>query len=160
MAAGDTPNEDKGMTGWCSGCHATYNNKSTTYGGNPDGGFSSVYNAGDGFGLTTRHRHPVNVPLSAFDGPESLVPTDTLPLAHDLDLTEAGNTGGNTDSDWIECLTCHRAHGTSAVMTGWASNEGAAAVGHPFVSPGINSQSPSALLRLNNRGVCEVCHNK
>ena len=92
----------------------------------------------------TRHRHPVNVPLSAYKGADaaSMIVTDqALPLAHDL--TEGGAaTPANSSGDWLECLTCHRAHGTSAVMTGWASNEGAANVGQPFVSPGINSAVP------------------
>lgn len=58
----------------------------------------------------------------------------TLPLA------ESGSN--NT----VVCQTCHLPHGTSAAMTGFASGAGPAA--------------DSALLRLDNRGVCEVCHQK
>jgi hypothetical protein len=152
MAAG-TVNENKGMSGWCSGCHATYNNKASDYA--TGGGFSSTYNAGDGFGFTERHRHPVNVELAVFKGQESLVTTDTLPLAHDL--TETGNTS-NGMSDWIECLTCHRAHGTNATMSGWASAAGGEMAGQPFVAN--SGGEVSALLRMDNRGVCEACHNK
>lgn len=42
------------------------------------------------------------------------------------------------------CLTCHRSHGTNAQMTGVAAN----------VAPAHDS----ALLRLDNRGVCASCH--
>ena len=58
----------------------------------------------------------------------------TLPLA------ESGTN--NT----VVCETCHLPHGTSATMAGFASGAGPA--------------GDSALLRLDNRGVCEVCHQK
>lgn len=155
MAAGTT-NPAKGMSGWCAGCHATYNGQA--------GSEDSTYNAGDGGGLKMRHRHPINVPLSNYAGPDadSMV-VDKLPLAHDLGEkgATADMTAANAKSDWIECLTCHRAHGTSVTMTGWANqlaadpNDDVA----DFVSRS-GSGDPSALLRMNNRGVCEACHNK
>jgi hypothetical protein len=165
LAANNTPlpspvvNPDKGMSGWCAGCHATYNGRSAVVGG--PGSQNSTYNAGDGGGFKMRHRHPMNVPLSNYHGPDyqSMIVTDqVLPLDHDI--TE-GPTTTNTSSDWLECLTCHRAHGTAATMKGWA-NEYAIDPSDDiadFVSRS-GSGDPSALLRLNNRGVCEVCHNK
>ncbi len=62
--------------------------------------------------------------------------TYTLPLA------ESGTN--NT----VVCETCHLPHGTSAQMTGFANGANAA------------TTNDSALLRLDNRGVCEVCHQK
>lgn len=59
--------------------------------------------------------------------------TYTLPLA------ESGTN--NT----VVCMTCHLPHGTSAQMIGFAVTGPA---------------GDSALLRLDNRGVCEVCHQK
>jgi len=135
------------MTGWCIGCHTTYATK------------TSQYNSGDGFGFVDRHRHPMNVPLSNFKGPRSLVVTDSvLPLDHDV--SEAGNLG-NDPSDWIECLTCHNSHGASTIMTGFANVADPANDLRP--NTGIGGTMPandSALLKLNNRGVCEACHNK
>lgn len=144
-APGNDPN--KGMTGWCIGCHTTYSTK------------TSQYDAGDGFGFVDRHRHPMNVPLSNFKGPRSLVVTDNiLPLDHDM--SESGALA-NQPSDWIECLTCHNSHGSSKVMTGWAN------VADPAndlrIDTGLGGTPPtndSALLKLDNRGVCETCHNK
>ncbi len=49
---------------------------------------------------------------------------------------------GNT----LVCQTCHFPHGTAATMTGYASNAGPA--------------GDSALLRADNRGVCQACHKK
>jgi hypothetical protein len=154
-------NELKGMSGWCTGCHTTYMTK------------TSQYDAGDGFGFVSadashtpviRHRHPINVPLTNFVGVRALVVTDSiLPLAHGDGASAGVGTGvvANTDADWIECLTCHNAHGASTVMTGWAN------VADPAndlrVNTGLGGVPPtndSALLKLDNRGVCETCHNK
>lgn len=60
----------------------------------------------------------------------------TLPLA------ETGTTNR------VVCQTCHFPHGTTATMTALADD------------PIIVGTNDSALLRLNNRGVCEVCHQK
>jgi predicted CXXCH cytochrome family protein len=136
----------KGMTGWCIGCHTTYATKTSTY------------NAGDGFGFIDRHRHPMNVPLSNFKGPRSLVVTD-LPTAVPLD--HATGETANSSGDWIECLTCHNAHGASTVMTGYANVFDPA--NDPTANSGIGGVPPtndSALLKLDNRAVCEACHNK
>ncbi len=172
-----TPVAAKGMSGWCVGCHSTYmvNNDGTPWSGatqqltKSDGtvynAMAWVYNAGDGGGLALRHKHPINTPMSNYNGPdkESLIVTEqVLPLAKDFDPTGVVTPGGQ--DDWVECLTCHRAHGTSAIMTGFATLEGSQSIidtgtdGLPHnVFP---ASEVSALLRLNNRGVCETCHNK
>ncbi len=62
--------------------------------------------------------------------------------------------------DGLDCLTCHRAHGTDARMSGYANSE---ANINPSRDSGIGGTPPtndSALLRADNRGVCERCHNK
>ena len=161
----------KGMSGWCAGCHNTYLGAVTTHTKTNALGvttnyqsLASTYNAGDGAGLALRHKHPINVEMSTYAGPDKssmIVTSQVLPLAHAID--EKGNPT-NQSSDWIECLTCHRAHGTAANMTGYASNAGAATV---VDSDGVARNTfpaqnavPSALLRYDNRGVCERCHNK
>lgn len=158
-------NNDKGMSGWCSGCHSTYlqdvrvitKSDGTTYSAS-----ATVYNAGDGGGLKLRHRHPINVQLDSYQSGSGLATAALdaagIPLAHDLSETGAPT---DEDSDWIECLTCHRAHGTSAAMTGYASDAGAASVvDTDGVARNLFPASESALLRRDNRGVCEACHNK
>jgi cytochrome c553 len=160
-------NATKGMSGWCAGCHNTYLGEVQTFTKADGSTYQSVattYNAGDGQGLGLRHKHPVNVGLNTYNGPDKtsmIVTSSVLPLDHAID--ERGNPA-NRASDWIECLTCHRAHGTAAAMTGYASNAGADTV---LSSDGVarnqfpaQNPVPSALLRLDNRGVCESCHNK
>jgi hypothetical protein len=161
----------KGMSGWCAGCHNTYLGAVTTHTKTNALGvttnyqsLASTYNAGDGAGLALRHKHPINVEMSTYNGPDKssmIVTSQVLPLAHAIN--EQGSPS-NQSSDWIECLTCHRAHGTAANMTGYASNAGAATV---VDSDGVARNTfpaqnavPSALLRYDNRGVCERCHNK
>lgn len=150
-----------GMSGWCSGCHSTYMG-------------SGVYNAGDGHGLATRHRHPMNVELDNYSATYAGTPLavgsladNGLPIAHDL-----GTANDDELSDWIECLTCHRAHGTAAVMEGFAergvledpvtglSTGSYRVVDIDGTARNIFVASDSALLRRDNRGVCEGCHNK
>jgi len=59
------------------------------------------------------------------------------------------------------CIQCHVAHGTDATM-----GEHAGAVAFPNgkleseTNPLVTKPEESFLLRLNNRGVCETCHNK
>ncbi|NOX61733.1 MAG: ammonia-forming cytochrome c nitrite reductase subunit c552 [Chloroflexi bacterium] len=49
-------------------------------------------------------------------------------------------------NNYIVCQTCHLPHGTSAQMAGFADGAGPA--------------GDSALLREDNRGVCQACHKK
>jgi predicted CXXCH cytochrome family protein len=51
-----------------------------------------------------------------------------------------------------ECTQCHVAHGSNAVMSGAYSNA--------FPYPGGTPVSPSSrLLKLDNRGTCQMCHD-
>ncbi|RJQ32124.1 MAG: hypothetical protein C4562_03595 [Actinobacteria bacterium] len=78
------------------------------------------------------------------------------PLNNDtvLPLDKATGTTPNSDPDnQIQCLTCHYAHGTSVDMTVMAQVEPTKS--SPSSGPGF-----SALLRLDNRGVCQNCHGK
>ena len=146
-APGNDPT--RGISAWCAACHTQYHR--------PDLATSSVYDANDGFGYVTRHRHPVNVELGNYKGPRSLIVTDQpLPLAQEFgDWTPQGSA-----TDWIDCLTCHRAHGSDAEMTGyanvWDSTDPEPDTGVGAVDPGTKN----AFLRMDNRGVCQSCHNK
>ena len=55
----------------------------------------------------------------------------------------------------VNCVTCHVAHGTAASM-GFYSG----AVRWPDGSTAPNGDNRSSLLRVDNRGVCELCHMK
>lgn len=56
----------------------------------------------------------------------------------------------HTSNSTRNCMSCHVAHGSSAVATGFA-----AAVDYPGGAAGHEN---SAMLRVDNRGVCAQCH--
>lgn len=64
------------------------------------------------------------------------------------------HTSSNSASNGRNCIQCHVAHGTNATVSGPHSS----AVGNP--DPTDPTVGSSKLLRINNRGVCQVCHNK
>lgn len=166
------PDADKGMSGWCAGCHIQY---MVTTGAAINSGASVVtsttlgYDSNDGFGSshfdpttgllvpTVRHRHPINVPLSNYLGARSLIITDqVLPLAHDSNA----DVGTQSATDWLDCLTCHVAHGSSVVMTGYANVADSTDPQPNTGTGGVPPTGDNALLRMDSRGVCENCHNK
>ena len=158
------PAEDpkKGISGWCQACHTQYMTISgtTTEGLDADGYFAGAvntdgaYDANDGFGFVTRHRHPVNVELSNFLGPRDLIEPANLPLAESL--------GGDVDfnDSWVDCLTCHVSHGSAKTMSGFANVWDSTNPEEDSGVGGVDPANSSALLRLNDRGVCQDCHNK
>jgi len=93
----------------------------------------SPFNAEDGKGLVTRYRHGMNVTLGS--------------LATGLPLEQpTGYSAVQQATDQLFCLTCHFAHGTTVAMNGNAAN--------------VLPAGDSALLRIDNRGVCQDCHAK
>jgi predicted CXXCH cytochrome family protein len=165
----------KSTSAWCAACHTVYAQS------------DSAYNYGTTLGgsaaLTTYHRHPIDVALSVGTQPNAgdrslitqLVDDPGLPLEMGSTQVAAGfsySTPGAQiwdDRGNISCLTCHRAHGSAAVMTGWAATslgsngvpQTAAGTTNPLADKaGTNPTFDGALLRYDNRGVCERCHNK
>lgn len=62
------------------------------------------------------------------------------------------HTSGSGKVAGPNCVQCHVAHGTTAtVITGGAADQ--------LLQPGGGAKEGSALLRVNNRGVCLLCHN-
>jgi len=151
---------------------------------------AGTYDAGDDAGAMVRHRHPINIPLADWgssangdlagdrdlildprawtDWDPSIKYVD-LPLLHQPVAGGEGaydNTSGNggqtndLSEDGIDCLTCHRAHGTDARMEGYANSESNVAPSRDSGIAGTEPTNDSALLRADNRGVCERCHNK
>lgn len=131
----DTEQWGAGTSNLCAACHGAYH----------------VTSAGAGSDATVAvnggYTHRVDMPY-AFGGnnnPETVgMDGYTLPLAE---------SGVN---NMVVCMTCHLPHGTSAQMAGIADGgpDGTGAL------PGNTTATDSALLRLDNRGVCEVCHQK
>ena len=167
----------RSISGWCAGCHEQYIIRESEY----------DYTGYEGLGASNRHRHPMNITLAAGVGEDrSLMEEVRLQPAIGADQAQVEGGYGATYAlplearpgspldrgewdyqDYMGCLTCHRAHGTDSVMSGWAEatielNVGTGVWG-PVLAPGTGGVEPttdSALLRFDNRGVCERCHGK
>jgi predicted CXXCH cytochrome family protein len=180
----------RAMSKWCAACHTAYiieNDDFAPVGG--EWGYTAspgTYNYGTAealvdvngnhtgpeLGALARHRHPIDVPLSLGQGAGrglniEVLNDDGLPLEMSLGNLVGGysnNTKPWSENGNVTCLTCHRAHGTQATQTGWGLAElGPNGAPRPVVESGVNGVNPNfsqALLRFNNRGVCERCHDK
>jgi hypothetical protein len=184
----------RSLSVWCAACHEQYNQYSAgtavTYNYNGNLPAAGTPDAAAQVASEQFHRHPIDQTLT--DGnPNNAGHTLTVPV-----VDGAGNNGyqwvplenSNTGApdgfydNYIGCLTCHRAHGSSVSMTGYAASHLETAsvnvtgtVNTIYVPvrdtvPGVDpdkgvyngnvDQGSSALLRADNRGVCERCHNK
>ena len=172
----------RSMSTWCSACHQAYDDgvaSSYDYKGYESADASRVAGvlkpgAAPMVGARVRHRHKVNVTLGAVKvtggwGADAVTST-VLPLER-TGVVDPDARGTWSTTDYLGCLTCHRAHGTAATMKGWANASmvtTAASVPVTWypaqisvpTTGGVNPNFSSALLRADNRGVCELCHNK
>lgn len=126
-----------GFNQWCGGCHDLFN----TEGAERTGSTAFSYHGMDMF----RHKVGVYIPDRQFS--TSLL--DGLPIPTDT----KGQTEGTPQ--WrLDCLTCHRAHGTSVnVSVGFKRFER-----YNSVDSYSDDQQQSALLRLPEREACYKCH--
>lgn len=184
---GPTAGTQRSMSGWCAGCHQQYIVRESPYDygqyeANNNDPHSTNVPPGEAY---NRHRHPVNITLGAGVGEDRSL-MEPVRLQPAISIEESQTLGGWGDTyalplearpgspnargewdfqDYMGCLTCHRAHGSDAQMSGWAeaSIENINGVWGPVLDPGSGGVEPtksSALLRFDNRGVCERCHNK
>lgn len=177
IAAGTLGNS---MSAWCAGCHETYDEQSDW---NIDNTVNLTYNysafegaADGGVGAQVRHRHPVDITLTQGD---AILAVKAQAVAIDPRIPLEVNTqaGATVRDNHVGCLTCHFAHGSDALMSGWSDAhlvKNAAGIWAPErdTTAGVepdkgpvggnanNLAGTSALLRADNRGVCERCHNK
>lgn len=127
----DTP--ERQISIWCIQCHTRYLAP----------GNSAVTNSGDPV-FTFRHR--------AGGRPSTCTACHDMPNFPNL---LPGATVGVAWNHDMECMTCHVAHGTSAVMGGYSGNDN-----WPDGATTPNGNARSSLLRVDNRGTCQLCHGK
>jgi predicted CXXCH cytochrome family protein len=166
-----TTSTTKSMSTWCSACHTNYNqtNAASAVSYNYSPYLPGVGSAAQ-VGTKDYHRHAVNQTMAAGIGAGRSLAEQVVQDSAWVPLENPGS-GGDWSDGYLGCLTCHRAHGSSVDMTGWAAahlTTNTAGVyipvidAVPGVDPAKNSTTggTSSLLRANNRGVCERCHNK
>jgi predicted CXXCH cytochrome family protein len=136
-----------GMSAWCSNCHGNFHANSVQR-RHPSGvGMSSAIIATyDRYNGTTDQNGAVHA--TAF--------TANVPF-EDPGMTYNWTAGPDNDSQ-VSCITCHRAHATSAQNSGrWDFNIAM------FHSDGLASGSwvmPQTYNNPNQRSLCNKCHNK
>jgi cytochrome c553 len=162
------------MSAWCSACHEEYDEQSSSY---DYGSYEGFQNGGTGVSAQTRHRHPVDMALSAGDLILNVIPQEDGVTDRKIPLEDPAN--GNPRGGNVGCLTCHYAHGSNAEMTGWsaahleeingiwapvrdniAGVEPAKADVYALAVGQVEDAGTSALLRADERGVCQRCHDK
>jgi len=74
----------------------------------------------------------------------------------DATFTYRHRSDSTGQTDKPNCIQCHVSHGSNAAMTGGAG--GAAGVTNPDGTATL-MPADSRLLRVDNRGTCEMCHN-
>lgn len=134
-SSNDTLGDNGNMTAlnnWCGSCHTRIHTSDNTNTGASGPGYTS---SGDSI-FTYRH-----------------ITTGTSTEFNFF-------TSNKTPSGPPGCMTCHVSHGSPAVVT----SNSAKTVPWPGGTEGVNtpygSYQDPALMRLNQRGVCEACHNK
>ena len=173
----------KSMSVWCAACHEQYNQYSAasavSYNYDPN---LPANGAANQAGTQNYHRHAIDVNMAAGLAGSGVLTVPVLSDASWVPLENASTGSGSFDQNFIGCLTCHRAHGSSVTMTGFAASHLELKTGTINSTPysiylpvrdsiagvdpdkgvynGLMNQGSSALLRANNRGVCERCHNK
>ncbi|MBI4498042.1 MAG: hypothetical protein HY689_09110 [Chloroflexi bacterium] len=65
-------------------------------------------------------------------------------------------TNATNANEYVTCVTCHRAHGTTSVMGPYSRQAAVAEGKHDFYGEMLDGKG--SLLFLDNRGVCQVCH--
>jgi predicted CXXCH cytochrome family protein len=124
--------QQKQLSPWCAQCHTRYPAK--TGGGRTSSGdpiFAYRHMSNDSAGSCAETCHPIH-------GPGPFIPNHG-PMWNHL----------------VECTTCHVAHGSSAHMGGSAGT-----VAWPDGAAAPDGDNRSSLLRVDNRGTCELCHGK
>ena len=132
----DTEHWGAGTSSLCAACHSAYHETAPGVGSDTDAQL---------FGGGFTHRVDMSYNYRSNDNPETTGFTDTSGITVRVPLAQSG------DGDYVVCMTCHLPHGSSAAMIGNADAGGL---------PGETTAADSALLRLDNRGVCQACHQK
>lgn len=138
----DTEQWGAGQSTVCAACHSAYHQTAVDQGSTIDAG-TYTHRVDMTWNSQARYAGANNPETVGYGGL-------TLPLA----LTGPATATNNI----VVCQTCHMPHGTSVTMAGNAA--GTYDPGGPGVPPGPIPSQDSALLRLTNRAVCEVCHQK
>jgi predicted CXXCH cytochrome family protein len=138
---------ESGMSEWCSNCHTDYHDAGGALrhpSGEPIGGsIATTYNLYNGT-------------VDQIGGAQATAYLADVPFEDTTINTTTGNTSGPIFSSQVSCISCHRAHASSAPDSGrWDFNV-------TFLhEDGVESGSyaiPDPYANLNQRSLCNKCH--
>ncbi|MEA4901130.1 cytochrome c3 family protein [Desulfitobacterium sp.] len=167
LAANETVKYENGINQFCGACHTDYNNVNKV----PDG--KGGFKTGGAYGALLgeyrqAYRHSVGFTrtMTAAD-PTFADPNSLISTYAGLKFDTSNPKKPDTVAPTVDCLTCHYAHGTSdafieASLTQLGQIDtfaGNNAAGDKILQTYDTSRT-TALKRLPNMGVCQVCHNK
>ncbi len=136
-----------GMSGWCGNCHGNFHNNNTQLihpsGQILGGAIAAAYNSYNGTD-------------DQIGGSAATAYISAVPFEDPANTTTS--TAGPSATSQVSCITCHRAHATSAQNSGrWDFTQTFVALdGNVSLSYKIPSPYPSA----NQRSLCNKCHVK
>ena len=127
--------QESELSNWCMQCHTRYlapTGSETTDSGDPIFGYRHVSQGAPSHPNDCLRCHDWTLP------PPSII-----------------ITAGPMWKHYVECMTCHVAHGSSASMGGYTGN-----VVWPDGASTPSGDARSSLLRVDNQGTCQLCHGR
>ena len=136
-----------GMSGWCGNCHGDFHNNSTAL----------IHPSGAAIGGTVAGVYNLyNGTSDQIGGGQTTAYLTDVPFEDPGNLTTS--TGGPSATSQVSCITCHRAHATSAIDAGrWDFQ--VAFLHEDGVESG-SYQIPDPYTDLNQRSLCNKCHRQ
>ncbi len=136
-----------GMSAWCGNCHGDFHANNTQL----------VHPSGMAIGGTIAQTYNLyNGTVDQQGGAQATAYLAEVPFEDPANTTSS--TAGPSASSQVSCITCHRAHATSAPDAGrWDFNVTL------LEEDGLNSGSyviPDPYNNPNQRSLCNKCHNK
>ena len=131
-----------GLTEWCSQCH-------TRYLGDPYVNATDPGSGSDDSGDPDFHYRHATIGETNKGNLDCVICHFESDNQYNLHAYVPHNVG---------CVSCHVAHGSSALMTTDGPYSGSVEWQDGLTSP--SGDQRSSLLRVDNRGVCELCHEK
>jgi predicted CXXCH cytochrome family protein len=138
-----------GMSAWCSNCHTDYHVASGTL----------RHPSGEAMGASIAQTYNLyNGTVDQTGGVATSSYLAEVPFEDAVINVALNNTNGPSATSEVSCITCHRAHASSAPDSGrWDFNV-------TFLhEDGVESgsyQLPDPYANLNQRSLCNKCHNQ
>jgi predicted CXXCH cytochrome family protein len=136
-----------GMSAWCGNCHGDFHDNNTQL----------IHPAGSAIGGTIANTYNLyNGTMDQLGGVQATAYLAEVPFEDAANTTSS--TAGPSATSQVSCITCHRAHATSAPDAGrW---DFSVTLLHEDGVESGSYQIPDPYGDLNQRSLCNKCHNK